>query len=733
MATWPKERRLLGKKHSRIDGPAKATGTAKYSYDINRKEMLHGVILRCPYAHAKLTELDTAAAEKMPGVKAVHPIAKVGAEFYYAGDEVLGLAADTEEHALDAMRAVKAKYQQLDFLVTEENAFEVAKKQGATTAPPSGGKRDNVRVVGDDSTGDIATGFKNADATIEGEYGVSTICHQCLEPHGLVAEWDGEGNLTVWASTQAVTGTAEQLRGHFALKPGQVKCITHNMGGGYGSKFGADIQGIVAAELAKKAGKPVKLMLNRADEITVGGNRPSAYAKIKMGGTKDGTITAYESDSWGSPGIGNSATVGPLPYVYPIANSKRKHTMVRLNAGALRAMRAPGHPQSCYLTDCPLDDLAAALEIDPMKMRLKNLPPNDENAIKNAPTSFNALRNTIYTEEIKIAAKMIDWEKNWHAPGKAPEKGPVKTGLGMALHTWGGVGFGPNDTKVTISKDGSVLMESSTQDLGTANRTVLAIVVAEVLGLEVKDITVKIGESQLGRSSGSGGSTTCPSQAPSALNSATKARDQLLETIAPKLGSKPEDLTIEPGHIVDKGKNKKWTWKEACAKLGNDTVTASGTWTQGLSNVNVGGVQIAEVKVDIETGVVRCTRFVAVQDCGLVVNKQGCESQVAGGVIMGLNYALFEERVMDRRTGRQLNADMEFYKLGGMKDMPHIQVHMHDMPERGVIGIGEPPTISTAAAIGNAIHNAIGVRVGQAPFTPDRVLAALGKKKGGKG
>jgi xanthine dehydrogenase YagR molybdenum-binding subunit len=163
-----------------------------------------------------------------------------------------------------------------------------------------------------------------------------------------------------------------------------------------------------------------------------------------------------------------------------------------------------------------------------------------------------------------------------------------------------------------------------------------------------------------------------------------------------------------------------------------DTVEGKGNWTAGLSNQGVGGVQAAEVKVDTETGVVRCTKIVAVQDCGLIINLLGCESQTAGGVIMGLNYALFEERIMDRHTGRQVNPDMEFYKLGGIEDMPQVVVKMVDMPERGVIGIGEPPTISTCTAIGNAIFNAIGVRVPYAPFTPERVLAALANQKGGK-
>jgi xanthine dehydrogenase YagR molybdenum-binding subunit len=208
------------------------------------------------------------------------------------------------------------------------------------------------------------------------------------------------------------------------------------------------------------------------------------------------------------------------------------------------------------------------------------------------------------------------------------------------------------------------------------------------------------------------------------------ARDALFAKIAPRLGAKPEDLSIGMGQVVSKAGGKSWSWKEACAKLGRDTIQERGQWSEGLSNNGVGGVQIAEVLVDTETGEVRCTQVVAVQDCGLVVNKLCCESQVAGGVIMGVNYALFEERIMDRRTGRQVNPNMEFYKIAGIQDIPRIIVHMHDMPERGVIGIGEPPTIATCAAIGNAIFNAIGVRVPFAPFTTDRVLAALSRKGG---
>jgi xanthine dehydrogenase YagR molybdenum-binding subunit len=313
----------------------------------------------------------------------------------------------------------------------------------------------------------------------------------------------------------------------------------------------------------------------------------------------------------------------------------------------------------------------------------------------------------------------------------------------MAIHTWGGGAAGnkppPNECTVRIARDGSVTAETSTQDLGTGQRTVTAIITAEILGMEPGDIGLRIGESPLGRSTGSGGSTTCPSQSPATLRAAVAARDDLFARVAPKLKVEPKDLSIEKGEVVHSDGKQRWKWKEFCARLGMEEARGRGEWsaemnsnpeTLNLSNIQVGGVQIAEVAVDTETGVVRCINFVAVQDCGLIINKLGCESQVAGGVVMGVNYALFEERIMDRKTGRQVNPDMEFYKLGGIEDMPRIIVHMMDMPERGVIGIGEPPTVSTAAAVGNAVFNAIGVRVPTLPLTPERVLAALGAKGG---
>jgi xanthine dehydrogenase YagR molybdenum-binding subunit len=726
---WPANRRLIGTKVQRLDGPYKATGRAKYSFDINRPNMLHARILRSPHAHARIKNLDTSAAEKVAGFRALHQIVKPGAELIWAGEEILAIAADTEEHAEDAIRAVKIDYEVLPHLVKEEDALRTPAPAGTV------GNKPNVFTAHQSATNNFATqAYEGTAPALEGRYSVPVICHQCLESHGLIAEWDKEQTtLTVYASTQNVNGLPAQLAGPFKIPANRVKCVTHYMGGGFGSKFNPGPEGLAAAHLARITRAPVKLMLDRAEEVTVGGQRPSAGGTVKIAATKEGVLRAYEVDCHGSPGVGGGSTVNfqVLPYVYrniPNLNYKLRVQTVRLNFQTARAMRAPGHPQNCVLTDQPLDDLAARLNINPLEFRLRNLPPNDAAAMKNAPTSYNALRHTIYTREIEIARKLSEWDKKWHPPGR--DKGVIKHGMGMGLHTWGGGGGPQNDMKATISADGSVLVQSSTQDLGTAERTVLAIVAAEVLGLNPTDITVEIGESPYGRSTPSGGSTTCPGTAPAILNAVTAARDALFTAIAPRLNAQPGDLVIEVGQVRNRANNTTMPWRQACSRLGTNTAVGNGNWTAGLSSQGVGGVQIAEVKVDTETGVVRCTKVVAVQDCGLIINKLGCESQVAGGVIMGVNYALFEEAIFDRHTGRQVNPDMEFYKLGGIQDMPQIVVHMMDMPERGVIGIGEPPTISTCAAVGNAVFNAIGVRVPNAPFTPEHVLAALATRKG---
>jgi xanthine dehydrogenase YagR molybdenum-binding subunit len=458
--------------------------------------------------------------------------------------------------------------------------------------------------------------------------------------------------------------------------------------------------------------------------MEVAGARPSSFARVKLGAKRDGTLTAWQSTSWGTGGPGGGGSP-PLPYVFRVPAQRREHVAVSTNIGPARAWRAPSHPQAAVLTMCALEDLAAKLEMNPLQFFLKNI----------GLTRFPE----VYTEELHKADELMGWSKRWHPRGdKAP--GSVKHGLGLSIHTWGGRGHESN-CDLTIHSDGAVNINMGTQDLGTGTRTAILMVAAETLGLPIGAIRLNIGDTNFPSSGGSGGSTTIGGVSSSTRHAAVDALNQLLEVAAPSLKAKPAEVEAVNGVVrVKAAPGRSLTWKQACAKLGAKGVTARGknpdpTKPPDLTNENVGGVQMADVSVDVETGIVRVEKMVAVQDCGLVINLKTAESQCYGALIMGISYALYEEKVMDPVTGRMLNPNMQFYRLAGYGDVPELVVHMmtgKGYDERGVIGLGEPPVVSPGAAISNAVANAIGVRVSTIPLTPDRVLAALeGQRKGG--
>jgi xanthine dehydrogenase YagR molybdenum-binding subunit len=436
-------------------------------------------------------------------------------------------------------------------------------------------------------------------------------------------------------------------------------------------------------------------MLTRFDQSLAVGNRPSSFQQIKLGADADGKMVAFEMDSFGTAGIGAGASSAgggggagfPAPYIYVVPNIRVKQSSVAINAGQSRAFRAPGHPIASFGMESIVDALAVKLKMDPVELRLKNDP------------------NKIRQREYAIGIERFGWKQKYKPPGSSP--GPIKVGVGCAGATWGGGGRG-SEAEVRINPDGSVEVRCGTQDLGTGTRTLVAVVAAEVFGLKPEQITAKIGDTQFPPSGGSGGSSTAPSVCPAIFVACTNAL---------------QDLQKQSGMADARGSN----WAAACRKLGVNPLTSHGKWQEGLSSSGAGGVQFAEVEVDTETGFVKVRKILCVQDCGLIVDKLTCETQINGGVIMGLGYALYEERVMDATTGVVLNPNFETYKVPNFADVPEIEVILVDMPERGVIGVGEPATIPTAGAIANAVANAIGVRVNSLPITPARVLAALGK------
>jgi xanthine dehydrogenase YagR molybdenum-binding subunit len=326
-------------------------------------------------------------------------------------------------------------------------------------------------------------------------------------------------------------------------------------------------------------------------------------------------------------------------------------------------------------------------------------------------------------------ARLFGWDKR-HPTGD-PTPGSIKTGVGCAVHQWGGGGRG-SQARCEISADGGVVVKCGTQDIGTGTRTIVAMVAAETLGLPLNAIRPEIGDTIYPFSGGSGGSTTAASVTPAIRLAAGRALDQLCEKVAPALGVEAGALVAANGRIqVRDNPSRNMAWREACKLLGTTPIAADAQWTDGLSSTGTSGAQFTEVSVDIETGIVKVKRILAIQDCGLIVDKLTAESQVHGGIIGSLNFALFEDRILDRITGQMVNPNMEWYMLAGMSDIPQIDIVLKNMPERGVIGIGEPPTVSTSAAIANAVRNATGVTFRSLPLMPHKVLDAIQAQRAG--
>ena len=790
---WPdaQQRSLIGKRFSRVDGPVKVSGRAKYTYDVHRPGMLYGKVLRSPYAHCEIVSVDTSAAEKMPGVAAVHVIQGTGSKIAWAGDDLVIVAANSEGAAEDALRAIKSEYKPLPHFVEDfKEPTNVPESSGPLELRDVGGmlqnqvptpqmvsaikergiafdvtpdlvdqlKQNNIspdiiaalqsapkkervatnspyRKEAQQMKGDPDAAFKEADVVSEGVYGLPVITHCCLESHGSIAEWPDNDHLMAFLSTQNVSGVAPEYAGGLKIPAANVHVHQDHIGGGFGSKFGADRWGIYTAEVAKKAGKPVRYMLERAAELEVAGCRPSAWAHVKVAAKKDGTLTGWDSVSWGTGGPGGGGAP-PMPYVVNIPNYRKQHIAVATNIGPARAWRAPNHPQGCLITMAAIEDVAAKLKMDPLDLMLKNIqllaPPND---------TFH--RADTYRDELLKAAELIDWKKNWHQRGEGaagPPGGTMKRGLGLSVHTWGGRGH-ESTCALTINPDGSVDMKMGTQDLGTGTRTAILIVAGDTLGIpwdaiQAGAIKLNIGDNQYPSSGGSGGSTTIGGVTTSTRRAAVDARDQLFAKVAPALEAKPEELEIVNGMIRVKNANRSMTWKQACAKLGTQpiAITDKNLRPEPLNSSGVGGAVMADVSVDTETGIVKMNKMVCVQDCGLIINLKTAESQVYGALIMGVATTLYEEKVMDPTTGRMLNPNLDFYRLAGIGDVGELVVHMmtgKGYDERGPIGLGEPPTVGPAAAISNAVANAIGVRVPFLPLTPEHVLAALNQQNGG--
>src|SRR5436305_1718814 len=718
---------LLNHRLTRVDAPGKVSGAALYTHDRRLPGMLYGRVVRSPHAHARVVRVDASEARRLPGVRAIvgatdeevaagskrateeaekknrtqaggDEAAGGGKLGLFAGQPVAGVAADTPEIAEDAVRAIRVEYEVLPHAVRAEDSL----KEGAPKVLP-----DEPNVKERDKRGDeakVAEALKQSDTVIEAEYRTPILHHSCLETHGNVVEYRGGDAATVYASTQGTFTIPGDAADALGIKESAVTAIVEHMGGGFGSKFGIGIEGMLACQLSKQAKAPVHLMLTRKDEFLLAGNRSGSWQKFKAGASRDGKLIALRATQYQLGGLGDGSQAGQ-PYIYTAANFYRERMSIHTNEDSSRAMRAPGHPQASFGIESLMDELAYKLGIDPVEFRKKNL------------------KDVVYHRQLDRAAKEIGWDRRNKTPGSG--SGPLRRGIGCAIGTWGGGGSPQCKVDVTVSRDGSVTVAVGTQDLGTGTRTYTRAIVAEELGLQVKDVVEKIGNSKLRSSNPSGGSTTAASPAPSVQDAAVKARLASAEKLQPLLGGvKPEEITFADGQV--KGSGKSLAWKQACAALPSAGINAHGEWRADLAGRGVHGACFAEVEVDIETGHVRPIKMVQVQDVGLPLNRLAVESQMNGGMIQSLGMALWEGRVMDASLGLQLNPGFGDYKLHGSHDIPELVPLIDYVDKREVvIGVGESAIIPALGALVNAVFNACGVRVRELPITPDKILMGL--------
>ena len=734
---------VIGKSFPRPDGRAKVTGAVRFTVDMTLPGMLFARVLRSPLPHAVVRAIDVSAAARHPGVRAILLVADPAdphtATVRYVGAPVAAVAAVSLAAAEEALHLIHVDYQALPFVVDMDQArdADAALVHDAVSAPsghPSGFPaaanlplNGNVRGPAISKRGNVAKGLAEADVVVEGEYRTSVQTHCCIEPHAIVADWRADG-LTVYMSTQFTAGVRDEIAESFGLPLTRVRVVVNAMGGGFGSKSQLGNYGHFAVDLSRRAKAPVKLFLDREEEQIDSGNRPGTWQRLRIGAKRDGALTAISLVSYGTAGVTLGAGVGSnAEALYCCPNFEGAQHDVFTNAGPGCAMRAPGNTPGGYGLEQTIDALSEKLGIDPLQLRDRIDP------------------SPVRREERRIGAERIGWRRR-HPAGT--ESGPIKRGLGVAQSLWMANVQTNAGCEVRVMRDGSVEVLSSVQDIGTGITTVLAQTVAEQLGLRPDQITVRIGDTEFPPGGPSYGSRTTASITPPARVAAWRVLQQLFGEASLLLNAAPEDLIARDGKIlVRSDPSRSVAFAEAAGHLRTDRIAAVESRSDdyggfrrragadaAMAQQDLGGVQFAEVAVDTETGIIRVERVVAVQDCGRPMNPRQLESQVHGGVLMGISYALFEQRIIDQPTGHMVNANLEQYKLLGTRETPQIDVvvleNYQGRSATDAYGIAEPANVATAPAIANAVYNAIGVRLHSLPMTPAAVLAALGKVAG---
>ena len=667
---------------SRLDAIAKVTGSAKFGRDMYLPNSLFVGFVRCPFGVGTLESYDDKPALAIPDVLEVNIDGKQGR---YHGHPVGYVVAESPLALRRGLRAVKVKWQRdrAKTLITD-----------TADGPP-------------DATEETQELLKQADHVVEATYSMPVQTHSASETHGAVVDHRGD-SAVVYSSTQGTFSAADGLEESLGLPRSKYEIRCEYVGGGFGAKLRPGKEGQTASKVSAKYKRPAYLFVDRAEEHLDTGNRPSSRTYAKLGFNNDGTVIGGQIHTWGGVGVGGRGGGVVFPSGrYELGDIQKSGEVVELNGGAPRAFRAPGRPQGAFAEELILDEIATAAGLDPVKLRIRLDKDED--------------RREMYI----LGSRLIGWQQRQQT-GK--QQGVIRHGFGAGSSSWGRF-HSHTEAQVVINPDGSVEVLTGTQDIGQGQRTVMAVVAAEQLGIPLHIIQVKIGQSSLPIGPASGGSMTAHNTAPAMADAARDVKVKFLTMLAEQAGADASELDIANGAILRNGKAF-MQWNDACRKIRGAKIVGQGEWSQqtrrnDTSTGHSNGVQFANVEVDTETGVIRVKHIVAIQACGRVIARKLAESQIIGGVIQGLSYALFENKLLDRQTGTMVNPNLEAYKIAGAGDIPHIEPILWTKGQTGVRSLGEPPTIPTAGAIACAVYNAIGTPVRHSPLTPDKVLAAL--------
>jgi CO/xanthine dehydrogenase Mo-binding subunit len=756
--------RGVGLSIPRPDGPEKVTGRVQYVADIKPKGLLHAKLLRSPHAHARIVSIDVSRARALPGVRAVltaadipelkrkaptrahavlaidrvvfsgQPVAAVAADELAIAEEALDLIEVTYEvlpAAVDPLQSLKPGAPPVADAGTEADASEALAHSAVAMAKSEDApaKAVNVSQTAHVKRGDVAKGFAESDVIVEKTYRVPMVHQGYLEPHAVLAEWDTMGQLTLWASTQGSFNTRAEVADVLGLEENRIKVVPVECGGGFGGKIRALCEPITAL-LARATKRPVRYVMTRREELEAGMPAPQVIIRLKTGAKRDGTLMALEAETVLESGAFSgtvlavsSVFLGSL-YKWPAFDIKGSEVLT--HKPSVAAYRAPVAPQTIFAIDSQMEQMARALGVDSSEFRARHLSRPGDPMVNNQPWASNGA-----AEVLEQAAAHPMWKERaaWKASGV---NGHGLRGTGLALGGWLG-GLQPTSATVKLNTDGTLAVLTGQVDIAGTN-IALAQIASTAYGVDIEKVKITTGDTDVAPMTGlSAGSKTIYTVGVAVMQAAQDARRQTLEIAAGELEASVHDLEIVDGRVIVRGMPDKAVTLASIGKKGNLYMSkvppVIGVGHPAFSQqAPAFAAELARIEVDPDTGEVKLHDFVIVQDVGHAINPLACEGQMQGGAVQSLGIALTEILDYDDQ-GRLRNPSLLDYRKLTAADLPNLQTIIVEVPSPagpfGARGVGEPPIIPAPAAIANAVEDATGCRLTEAPLTPEKIALAI--------